>query len=134
MSAISADSAAQEPFSRRTVFWGIFASLLAAAGFFLLSTYAPDFRQPRDGGATPLSKSGIGYAGLAEWLKLTGEPPSMARSDSDLKTEMLLIVTISPDSDPEALANIVKLRRAWIRCSCCPNGRPCRCGSTRDGR
>jgi hypothetical protein len=111
VSAVSVDPAAQEPFSRRTVFWGIFASLLAAAGFFLLSTYAPDFRQPRDGGATPLSKSGIGYAGLAEWLKLTGEPPSMARSDSDLKTEMLLIVTVSPDSDPEALANIVKLRR-----------------------
>ena len=46
--------AEQEPFSRKTLFWGILASLLAAAGFFLLSTYAPDFRQP-EGGATPLS-------------------------------------------------------------------------------
>lgn len=111
MSASTADIAQQEPFSRRTLFWGIFASLLAAAGFFLLSTYAPDFRQPNVGGATPLSKSGIGYAGLAKWLKLTGEAPDMARSDSDLETEMLLVVTISPDSDPDALANIIKLRK-----------------------
>lgn len=101
---------AQEPFNRRTLFWGIFASLLAAAGFFLLSTYAPDFRQPRDGGATPLSSGGTGYAGLVKWLRLTGNPPSMARNESDLAQTELLIVTISPDSDPEALGRIIELR------------------------
>ncbi|MER8907600.1 DUF4350 domain-containing protein [Mesorhizobium sp. M0854] len=101
---------AQEPFNRKTLFWGIFASLLAAAGFFLLSTYAPDFRQPGNGGATPLSKSGVGYAGLAEWLRLTGEAPLMARTEDDLARDILLIVTISPDSDPEALDHILELR------------------------
>ncbi|MER9627901.1 DUF4350 domain-containing protein [Mesorhizobium sp. M0296] len=101
---------AQEPFNRKTLFWGIFASLLAAAGFFLLSTYAPDFRQPGNGGATPLSKSGVGYAGLAEWLRLTGEAPLMARTEDDLARDILLIVTISPDSDPEALDHILALR------------------------
>ncbi|RWE66072.1 DUF4350 domain-containing protein [Mesorhizobium sp.] len=111
MSATTVGTAAQEPFNRRTLFWGIFASLLAAAGFFLLSTYAPDFRQPGNGGATPLSKSGVGYAGLAEWLRLTGETPAMARTDQDLGTDMLLIVTISPDSDPEALDHILELRQ-----------------------
>ncbi|RWF55681.1 MAG: DUF4350 domain-containing protein [Mesorhizobium sp.] len=111
MSATTVETAAQEPFNRRTLFWGIFASLLAAAGFFLLSTYAPNFRQPGNGGATPLSKSGVGYAGLAEWLRLTGETPAMARTDQDLGTDMLLIVTISPDSDPEALDHILELRQ-----------------------
>ncbi|SJM30067.1 DUF4350 domain-containing protein [Mesorhizobium delmotii] len=111
MSAATAEPAAQEPFSRRTLFWGIFASLLAAAGFFLLSTYAPDFRQPGNGGATPLSKSGVGYAGLAEWLRLTGNPTSMARTEDDLATDMLLIVTISPESDPAALDHILELRQ-----------------------
>ncbi|MER8366603.1 DUF4350 domain-containing protein [Mesorhizobium sp. M1348] len=101
---------AQEPFNRKTLFWGIFASLLAAAGFFLLSTYAPDFRQPGNGGATPLSKSGVGYAGLAEWLRLTGEAPLMARTEDDLARDILLIVTISPDSDQEALDRILELR------------------------
>ncbi|TIS63107.1 MAG: DUF4350 domain-containing protein, partial [Mesorhizobium sp.] len=104
----------QEPFSRRTLFWGIFASLLAAAGFFLLSTYAPDFRQP-EGGATPLSKGGTGYAGLVEWLKLTNrQAPPMARGEKDLESPLastfLLIVTIAPNSDPAALQRIIKLR------------------------
>lgn len=101
---------AQEPFNRRTLFWGIFASLLAAAGFFLLSTYAPDFRQPSDGGATPLSSGGTGYAGLVKWLRLTGDSPSMARNESDLADPALLIVTVSPDSDPEALGRIIERR------------------------
>lgn len=113
MSAPAAE-AAQEPFSRKTLFWGIFASLLAAAGFFLLSTYAPDFRQPA-GGGTPLSRGGTGYAGLVEWLKLAnGQSPSMVRSEDDLNSgaasDSLLIVTIAPDSDPAALEKLIKLR------------------------
>ncbi|MBN9547446.1 MAG: DUF4350 domain-containing protein [Alphaproteobacteria bacterium] len=113
MSAATTE-AAQEPFNRRTLFWGIFASLLAAAGFFLLSTYAPDFRQP-EGGATPLSKGGTGYAGLVEWLKLTnGQAPPMERGGKDLETPLastfLLIVTIAPGSDPSALDRLIKLR------------------------
>ncbi|QKD04387.1 DUF4350 domain-containing protein [Mesorhizobium loti] len=106
--------AAQEPFNRKTLFWGIFASLLAAAGFFLLSTYAPDFRQP-EGGGTPLSKGGSGYAGLVELLKLAnGQSPPMVRSERALSVSptsgFLLIVTIAPGSDPAALERIVKLR------------------------
>ncbi|MBZ9847354.1 DUF4350 domain-containing protein [Mesorhizobium sp. CA14] len=106
--------AAAEPFSRKTLFWGIFASLLAAAGFFLLSTYAPDFRQPQ-GGATPLSKGGTGYAGLVEWLKLTnGRAPPMERGKKDLASPLastfLLVVTIAPGSDPAALDRLIKLR------------------------
>lgn len=113
MSAATTE-AAQEPFSRKTLFWGIFASLLAAAGFFLLSTYAPDFRQP-EGGATPLSKGGTGYAGLVEWLKLTnGQAPPMERGGKDLASPLastfLLVVTIAPGSDPSALDRLIKLR------------------------
>lgn len=106
--------AAQEPFSRKTLFWGIFASLLAAAGFFLLSTYAPDFREPA-GGGTPFSKGGTGYAGLVEWLKLTnGQAPPMERGEKDLASPLastfLLVVTIAPGSDPAALDRLIKAR------------------------
>ena len=110
MSAATAQAAAEGPFNPRRLFWGIFASLLAAAGFFLLSTYAPDFRLGAAGGATPLSKSGIGFAGLAELMTLTGDPPAMAESPDDLTRASLLIVTIQPDSDLDALAHIVELR------------------------
>jgi hypothetical protein len=110
----AATEAEQEPFSRRTLFWGIFASLLAAAGFFLLSTYAPDFREP-EGGGTPFSKGGTGYAGLVEWLKLTnGQAPPMERGEKDLESPLastfLLVVTIAPGSDPSALDRLIKLR------------------------
>ena len=63
--SVAAGAAGAAPFNRRTVFWGICASLLAAAGFFLLSTYAPDFRIGTSGGTSALSKSGTGFAGLA---------------------------------------------------------------------
>ncbi|AZO06827.1 MULTISPECIES: DUF4350 domain-containing protein [unclassified Mesorhizobium] len=112
--SVATTEAAQEPFSRKTLFWGIFASLLAAAGFFLLSTYAPDFRQP-EGGATPFSKGGTGYAGLVEWLKLTTrQAPPMERGEKDLESPLastfLLVVTIAPGSDPAALDHLIKLR------------------------
>ncbi|TIP93330.1 MAG: DUF4350 domain-containing protein, partial [Mesorhizobium sp.] len=54
--------------------------------------------------------SGVGYAGLAEWMRLTGEAPLMARTEDDLAKDILLIVTISPESDPEALDRILELR------------------------
>ncbi|RVC62723.1 DUF4350 domain-containing protein, partial [Mesorhizobium sp. M2A.F.Ca.ET.046.02.1.1] len=110
--SVATTEAAQEPFSRKTLFWGIFASLLAAAGFFLLSTYAPDFRQP-EGGATPFSKGGTGYAGLVEWLKLTTrQAPPMERGEkeSPLASTFLLVVTIAPGSDPAAFDHLIKLR------------------------
>jgi hypothetical protein len=110
VSTPAAETAAAQPFNRKTLFWGIFASLLAAAGFFLLSTYAPDFRLGTNGGATPLSKGGIGFAGLAKLMELTGDQPQMARSEAEIDTPALLIVTISVDSDSAALDRLLELR------------------------
>jgi hypothetical protein len=101
-------AAAATPFNKRTVFWGVLASLLAAAGFILLSTYAPDFRLGQQGGASALSKSGIGFAGLAELMRLNGDPPEMAYSLDELYCDSLAVVTISPQSSAEALDEIVK--------------------------
>ncbi len=100
----------QSPFRPATLFWGIFASLFAAAGFFLLSTYAPDFRPTATQGPTPLSKSGVGYAGLVKWLGLAGYGPSMATIEGDLDAPSLMIVTIAPQSDREALDRILEGR------------------------
>lgn len=107
-------SEAGTPFSRKTVFWGVLASLLAAAAFFLLATYAPDFRLGRQGGASPLSKSGIGFAGLAKLLELTEWAPEMGRGPVDElgEDERLMIVTISPEVDADLLGEIIKAREA----------------------
>ena len=99
-------------FSTRTVFWAAFASLLAAAAFFLLSTYAPDFRLAGEGGPTPLSKSGVGYAGIAKLLGLTGEAPIMARDEAQLDEDALLIVPLTPALPQEAVARLVERRAA----------------------
>jgi hypothetical protein len=103
-------AAAESPFNRRTVFWGILASLLAAAGFVLLSAYAPDFRLGQQGGASALSKSGTGFAGLVELMTLLDDEPEMARSLDDLYSDNLVVVTISPRSDPDALQDIIEAR------------------------
>ena len=110
MSAEATSPAAETPFNRRTVFWGVLASLLAAAGFVLLSTYAPDFRLGQQGGASALSKSGTGFAGLVELMTLMDDEPETARSLDELYPDSLVIVTISLQSDPGALKEILETR------------------------
>lgn len=110
MSMAQSLATAESPFNRRVVFWGILASLLAAAGFVLLSTYAPDFRNGRQGGASVLSKSGTGFAGLVELMILLGDEPETALSTDDLYWDGLVVVTIAPQSDPEALKEIIDAR------------------------
>ncbi len=111
MSVAPMPAETQAPFNRRTVFWVIAASLLAAAGFVLLSTYAPDFRLGRDGGASPLSKSGTGFAGLVELMTLLDDAPQTARSLDELDTDALVVVTIAPDSNADALKDIIEARQ-----------------------
>lgn len=112
MNAAAMAGSSQDSFDRRTLFWGIAASLFAAAAFFLLSTYAPDFRRAGQGGATIQSRSGAGYAGLARLLALTGQAPVMARTGKALEGAALLIVPVAADTDPQALADLMK-RRAY---------------------
>ena len=99
-----------DAFNPRTMLWAAFASIMAAAAFFLLSTYAPDFRLSGEGDATPLSKSGVGFAGLAELLSLTGKPPVMARDDDDLLRPALLIVPLRPETPEKAVDALIAKR------------------------
>ncbi|MEQ1952230.1 DUF4350 domain-containing protein [Mesorhizobium sp. CN2-181] len=110
MSVEATSQTAGAPFNRRTVFWGVLASLLAAAGFVLLSTYAPDFRLGQQGGSSALSKSGTGFAGFVELMTLLDDEPETARSLDELYSDSLVVVTISPQSDPEALKEILEVR------------------------
>jgi hypothetical protein len=109
--SVAAGAASQAPFNRRTVFWGICASLLAAAGFFLLSTYAPDFKIGAGGGTSTLSKSGTGFAGLARLLALTGEAPLLVRREADLESDALLIVTVPGEASNAAVDQMVERRQ-----------------------
>lgn len=110
--SLRANGVQAAPFDKRTVFWGILASLLAAAAFFLLSIYATDYRIGRQGGASPLSKSGAGYAGIVELLEIAGHEPVIGRGPIDhLRDDYnLMVVTPSPEADHDVLAKVVKAR------------------------
>lgn len=99
-------------FNSRTVFWGVLASLLAGAAFFLLSTYAPELRIGRQGGASPLSKSGAGFAGIVKLLEIEGYAPVIGRGPVDAMADdySLMVVTPSPEADEDVMAEIVKAR------------------------
>lgn len=103
--------APSSPFTPRTVIIMIAAGLLAAAAFVVLLAYAPDLRSGRDGGAHPLSVGATGYHGIVELLGGVGTPTTLVRDEDGLASAGLLIVTLSPATDPEALKKIVGLRK-----------------------
>ena len=80
------------------------ASLFAFCAAVLLFAYAPDLRQGDDGGAHALSRSAVGFAGLAEALRLSGQPVVVNRAALPRDAGAgLLIVTPTPTADRKAL-------------------------------
>ena len=100
-------SAAAEPagrplFSPRVVLWMVLVGCFSFCAFMALLAYAPDLRSGRDGGAHALSRSAVGFAGIAKLLGelgtpavITRGPPPAVRAGSGL-----LILTPAPFTDP----------------------------------
>jgi hypothetical protein len=59
--------------SRATALWVVLVGVFAFAALAVLAPYAPDLRRGDDGGAHALSRSAVGFAGLAEGLRLAGD-------------------------------------------------------------
>lgn len=107
MSEAAATSGAggEGAFSTRTVIALLIAGVFAFCAFMVLSAYAPDLSSGQDGGAHALSKSAVGYAGMAQLLKNLGDPVVISR-DPKLQAGSagLLIVTPGLDVDKNALS------------------------------
>ena len=71
----------------------VLVSVFAFCALIVLFAYAPDLKGGDDGRAHALSKSAIGYAGLVEALKLTGEPVLVNRGQLPPGEKGLLIIT-----------------------------------------
>ncbi len=111
MSGPTASAAAEsQPFRPATMIWLAVAGLLAGAGFFLLSTYGPDLRLGSGGSPSPLSKAATGYYGLYRLLELNGVETALARAPEALDGGGLLVVTLTPGTDREALRALVERR------------------------
>ncbi len=107
MTAVTASPGAEVP-SR--LLSPLAAALMALVGVFAFSAlivlfaYAPDLRSGDDGAAQPLSRSAIGFAGLVEALRLSGEPVVINRAPLQAGRQSgLLIVTPTPSTDLGAI-------------------------------
>jgi hypothetical protein len=58
----------------------VLVGVFAFAALAVLLPYAPDLRRGDDGGAHALSRSAVGYAGLAEGLRLAGDAVTVNRA------------------------------------------------------
>ncbi|MDB5481613.1 MAG: hypothetical protein JWO83_2666 [Caulobacteraceae bacterium] len=107
--------------------------VFAFSALMVLLAYAPDLRGGDDGGAQALSKSAIGFAGIAEALRLSGEPVVVNRAALPAgRRGGLLVVTPTPSTSrkaieglsfdgpvlvvlPKWLAGRDPRRRGWVR-------------------
>ena len=74
----------------------------------VLGAYAPDLRSGRNGGAHALSNASIGYSALVRLASETGRNPTIVRSETDLRSENLAVIT--PDHGYASLGKILENR------------------------
>ena len=100
------------PFSAKTILWLIAAGLIAFAGFLILTAYAPEWKQRSNGGANAVSKSAVGFSGIyALESDLHGNAVMRVKSRDDWHAPGLLIVTLSPETDRDALKELISIRQ-----------------------
>ena len=78
--------------------------VFAFSALLVLVAYAPDLRRGDDGQAQALSKSAVGFAGVAEALRLAGEPVVVNRAALPAgRRGGLLVVTPTPSTTRQAI-------------------------------
>lgn len=84
--------------------------VLAFIAMLVLGAYAPDLRSGRNGGAHALSNAAIGFSGLVRLADATGRNPVIVRSQDQLRSEDLTVIT--PDHGWTDLSDILQRRGA----------------------
>ncbi len=87
----------------------VLISALTALGFLALSAYAPDLRTDRSGGATVISKSAIGFAGLRVLLENLHIGVNVGREPPASGQFGLVILTPTAGTDEKDLARLAGL-------------------------
>jgi hypothetical protein len=78
--------------------------VVAFSALIVLIAFAPELRRGDDGGAQALSKSAVGFAGVAEALRLMGEPAVVNRAAIPAgRRSGLLVVTPTPSTTRQAI-------------------------------
>ncbi|MFA7263510.1 MAG: hypothetical protein WC068_10855 [Caulobacter sp.] len=89
-------AARSEAFRGRTVVTMILVGVLAFAGLTVLSVYAPQLSSGDDGGAHPLSRSAVGFAGAVKFFQARGRTVLVSRGPIRGEGDGLLVLTPGP--------------------------------------
>src|SRR3954470_13911151 len=81
---------------------------VAFIAMLVLGAYAPDLRSGRNGGSHALSNAATGFSGLVRLAEATGRNPRIVRSENDLDSEDLAVIT--PDHGWTNLSSILGKR------------------------
>ena len=81
---------------------------VAFIAMLILGAYAPDLRSGHNGGSHALSNAATGFSGLVRLAEATGRRPLIVRSEEELKSEDLVVIT--PEHGWTDLSEILALR------------------------
>src|SRR5690348_12991761 len=109
MSDVAAEASGGEgAFNARTMLLITAIGSLAFIAMLVLGAYAPDLRSGKNGGTHALSNAATGFSGLVRLAEKTGRNPVVVRSESQLDSEDLAVV--SPDTARAELGGILRAR------------------------
>lgn len=108
MSAAAAPAAASSgPVSPLAGTLMALVGVFAFSALLVLIAYAPELRRGDDGGAQALSRSAVGFAGIAEALRLSGDPVVVNRAALPAgRRSGLLVVTPTSETTPQAIGGL----------------------------
>jgi hypothetical protein len=101
---------ADSVFNARTMLLITAIGALAFIAMLVLGAYAPDLRSGRNGGSHALSNGATGFSGIVKLAQETGRNPLIVRSDPDLQSEDLTV--ISPEHGWTDLSEVLGRRGA----------------------
>jgi hypothetical protein len=106
--AIGSKQAGDGPFKRGAMLLVVAIGVAAFIAMLVLGAYAPDLRSGHNGGSHALSNAATGFSGLVRLAEKTGRNPLIVRSDGELKSEDLVVIT--PEHGSTDLSDILALR------------------------
>ncbi|MDO9337524.1 MAG: hypothetical protein Q7T61_14080 [Caulobacter sp.] len=103
-----ARKAGSNPFSPVLVLWLVAIGVLAFIGSLVMGAFGDDFKKGDNGGAHALSRSAVGYAGIIELLRGTGQEVSIDRTGyTDDPDKPLVVLAPQVFASPEAVQEVV---------------------------
>ena len=116
MSDAAKESSGGRVFSPVVAFAMVGVGALSLLFYLLFSAYAPDYSGEGDTRANAVSRSAVGFAGLAEFLRLQGIPVLLSRGldEEEFEKTSLVILTPGPEDTVDEILAVTYLEPALI--------------------